>query len=103
MRHSEPSSPLDCRGRVDHTIIRAFVVDNFLFGQPDAALDDAASFLDAGIIDSTGVLELVAFLEETYGIVIDDNDLIPGNLDSISLVAEFVGRKLDVDGIRRAG
>ena len=71
---------------------RQFVVKNFLFGQ-DNGLTDEASFLDQGIIDSTGVLELVAHLESTYGFKVDDAELTPDNLDSVLAVGEFVLRK----------
>jgi acyl carrier protein len=74
--------------------LRQFVVDNFLFGQPADGLADTDSFLDRGIIDSMGVLELVGFLEESYGITIQDQELIPDNLDSIDKVASFLQRKL---------
>ena len=73
--------------------IRQFVVENFLFGQ-GAQLKDDESFLDSGIIDSTGVLELVGFLEEHYGITIDNAELIPDNLDSVERVARFVQQKM---------
>lgn len=73
--------------------IRAFVVENFLFGN-DGNLDDAQSLLDAGVIDSTGVLELVSFLEKQYQIRVDDQDLVPENLDSIASIAGFVRGKL---------
>ena len=74
--------------------IRAFIVETFLFGeQPD--LDADVSLLGSGTIDSTGVLELILFLEQTYGIDIADEDLVPENLDSIDRVARFVQRKLD--------
>jgi acyl carrier protein len=78
-----------------HTEVRQFVVDNFLFGQTDKPLDNDQSFLEGGIIDSTGVLELIAFLESRYGISIGDDELLPANLDSISRIAAFVGRKLE--------
>lgn len=74
--------------------IRAFVVENFLFGQQHITLASDESFLDGGVIDSTGVLELVAFLEQRYAIAVADDDLIPDNLDSIERVALFVERKL---------
>ncbi|HEY2946045.1 MAG TPA: acyl carrier protein [Vicinamibacteria bacterium] len=74
--------------------LRQFVVDNFLFGQAGDGLADSDSFLDHGIIDSMGVLELVGFLEENYGITVQDQELIPDNLDSISKVASFLQRKL---------
>ena len=73
--------------------VRAFVVESFLFGN-DGGLTDTQSLLDAGVIDSTGVLELVSFLERTYRIRINDEDLVPENLDSIASIAEFLQRKL---------
>jgi acyl carrier protein len=65
-----------------------------LFGQASHSLHNDESFLDSGIIDSTGVLELVGFLESQYQIMIDDNELVPANLDSVERVVEFVRRKL---------
>ena len=75
------------------TSITAFIVDNFLFGTADNLQDDT-SFLEEGIIDSTGVLELITFLEETYDITVDDEELIPENLDSINNVTAFLNAKL---------
>jgi acyl carrier protein len=74
--------------------VREFVVQNFLFGQDNSGLTEEQSFLENGIIDSTGVLELVAFLEQQYGIAVGDRELLPENLDSIRNVAAFVSRKL---------
>ena len=76
--------------------LREFIVDNFLFGQDGADLRDEASLLEHGIIDSTGVLELVSFLEGGYQFKIDDEELIPENLDSIGNLARFVRRKLQI-------
>ncbi|VAX32129.1 Acyl carrier protein [hydrothermal vent metagenome] len=73
--------------------LRRFVVDNFLFGQKNGFMDDD-SFLENGIIDSTGVLELVAFLEDKYHIGIEDEDLVPENLDSIINLVRFVKTKM---------
>lgn len=73
--------------------VREFVVENFLFG--DEPLGDRDSFLEQGVIDSTGVLELVGFLEQRYAIVVEDHELVPANLDSIERVAAFIRRKLD--------
>jgi len=73
--------------------LRAFVRSNFLYGQDDGDLGVDDSFLDRGIIDSTGVLELVAFLEEHYEIKIDDEDVVPGNLDSIGNILRFLEKK----------
>ena len=69
--------------------IQEFVVENFLFGDRER-LNENTSFLESGIIDSTGILELVSFLEETYDIVIKDDELIPENLDSLKNVAQFL-------------
>jgi acyl carrier protein len=74
--------------------IRAFVLTNFLFGQGGDAVTDSDSFLATGIIDSTGVLELVGFLEKHYGIHIENDELVPANLDSVNKAANFVRRKL---------
>jgi acyl carrier protein len=81
---------------------RQFVLTNFLFGQASELTEDQ-SFLESGIIDSTGVLELVAFLEQRYGIFIGDRELLPENLDSIRNVAAFVTRKLANQGVSVAG
>ncbi|GAB6910188.1 conserved hypothetical protein [Desulfosarcina cetonica] len=72
--------------------IRDFIIENFLFGNADGLQDDT-SFLEEGIIDSTGVLELVTFLEETFEIQVDDEELIPENLDSINNVTAYLDRK----------
>ena len=73
--------------------IREYVVDNFLFGDGEQLQDDS-SFMENGIIDSTGILELITFLEETYGFKIEDDELIPENLDSLKNVSTFVDKKL---------
>ena len=75
-----------------HQEIRRYIVEQFLFGQ-DADLTDSSSFLDKGILDSTGVLELVAHLESTYGIKVSDDELLPDNLDSIDAICSFIDRK----------
>ena len=83
--------------------IQEFVVTNFLFGQHGATLTNDQSFLANGIIDSTGVLELVAFLEQRYGISVADRELLPENLDSIDNVSRFVARKLATQSAQIAG
>ena len=75
------------------TEIRQFVVENLLFGD-DADLANTDSFLDRALIDSTGVLELVAFVEQRYRIAVDDHEIVPANLDSVVRLAGFVERKL---------
>ena len=78
--------------------VRRFVVENFLFGEDDGSLQLEDSFLDSGVIDSTGVLELVTFLEQQYEIKINDTELVPDNLDSISRVSSFIRRKQNGHG-----
>ena len=73
--------------------IRNFMIENFLFGE-DTDLKDDTSFLEEGIIDSTGVLELIEFLEEEFNIQIDDEDLIPENLDSLNNLEQFIAKLL---------
>ena len=69
-----------------------FVVENFLFGKADGLADDA-SLVGKGVIDSTGVLELVSFVQEHFGIRMEDQEIIPDNLDSIKKLVAFVTRK----------
>ena len=73
--------------------VRGFIVENFLFGQ-GTELQVDTSFLEKGILDSTGVLELVAFLEEAFSIKIDAEETLPDNLDSIDLICAFLATKL---------
>jgi acyl carrier protein len=74
--------------------IRSYLVENFLLGE-EGELTSSDSLLESGVLDSTGVLELVAFLEERFGIAVENEDLVPDNLDSISNIGAFVRRKLD--------
>jgi acyl carrier protein len=76
--------------------IKTFIVSNFLFGQEGDKLTPDQSFLEGGIIDSTGLLELVAFVEQRYGIAVADRELVPDNLDSLSNISRFVASKVDV-------
>ena len=76
--------------------LRTFIVENFLFGKEDKPLQSSDSLLELGIIDSTGVLELVGFLEQTYHITIEDEELVPDNLDSIERLVQFVSRKIEM-------
>ncbi|MCL2777951.1 MAG: acyl carrier protein [Polyangiaceae bacterium] len=76
----------------NYEIIRAFIASNFYV--PDAhALADNASLLDQGIVDSTGVLEVTAFLESEFGIKVADDEIVPENLDTIANIVAFVRRK----------
>jgi acyl carrier protein len=72
--------------------IRDFVSSNFYVAEP-AKLADTDSLLEHGIIDSTGVLEVIAFIEESFGITVDDVEMVPENLDSIERIAAYVTRK----------
>ncbi len=74
------------------TEIREFVISNFLFGD-DAALENDKSFLDSGIVDSTGMLELIMFLESNYGITVAPEEMVPENLDSVNRLVEFLKKK----------
>jgi acyl carrier protein len=76
------------------TEVRAYIVDRFLFGQNADQLQNSDSFMEQRLVDSTGILEVVMFLEERYGISVGDEDLVPENLDSIDRIAAFVARKL---------
>jgi acyl carrier protein len=75
------------------TEIRAYIVERFLFGQQSDRLTNSASFMEQQLVDSTGILEVVMFLESRYGIKVADDELIPENLDSIDRIAAFVRRK----------
>ena len=78
--------------------IRNFIIVNFLFGDSSNGLKDTDSFLENGVIDSTGVLELVSFLEENFGIEVADEELIPENLDSIKSISRFIQERLELPG-----
>jgi len=73
--------------------IKSFILETFLFTDDPSVINDRESLLDRGVIDSTGVLELVMFLEEEFAISVRDDELIPDNLDSIERVNAFVKRK----------
>jgi len=73
--------------------IRQFVAENFLFSNNGFNLADDASFLDTGVIDSTGTLELVMFVEEAFNIEIEDDEIEPDNLDSVNSLFNFIQRK----------
>jgi acyl carrier protein len=76
--------------------IRSFIQDNFLLGDKNKVIKEDESFLQGGIIDSTGVLELVNFIEETYKIKVEDEELVPENLDSIKNLVAYIHRKQKV-------
>jgi acyl carrier protein len=73
--------------------IRGFILDNFMMGRDPEELTDSGSLLELGIIDSTGVLELVGFMEEKYGLQVEDEDLVPDNLDSMDNLVGYIQKK----------
>jgi acyl carrier protein len=74
--------------------VRAYILENLLFTTDASQLDDNASLLERGIIDSTGVLEIVMFLEGEFGIKVKDSDMLPENFDKVDSIARFVGRSM---------
>lgn len=76
----------------EETRIRQFLKQNFLFTD-DGKIADEDSLMGKGVLDSTGVLELVGFLERTFGVTVEDEEMVPENLDSIRQAAEYVRRK----------
>ncbi len=77
--------------------IRIYVKDNFLFGFSDEDLHDDTSFLEIGVLDSTGIMEMVTFIEREFGISVLDEEIVSENLDSINLIANFVSKKLTLN------
>jgi acyl carrier protein len=73
--------------------VRQFIEENFLFREDRAAVSDTESLIEAGLVDSTGVLELVAFLEDAFALRLADADIVPENLDSIRAIVTFVEGK----------
>ncbi len=76
--------------------IRAFIAENFLFNPDGFDLSDDASFLDEGVVDSTGTLEMVIFVEDTFGIEVGDHEIEPENFDSVDKLAGYIQRKQDL-------
>ncbi len=73
--------------------IRLFILQNYLFTEDQSALDDDTSFLESGVVDSTGMMEVIFFLEETWGIKVEDEEMVPENLDSVTNLIAFLKRK----------
>jgi len=72
--------------------VRSFIIENFLFGD-DGGLEDHTSFLEEGIVDSTGIMELMLFLEKAFGIKVEDEEAVPENLDSLEFIEAYLDRK----------
>lgn len=75
------------------SIVRGFILENYLYGASADELEDDASFMDTGVLDSTGVMELVLFLETEFGVTIDDAEILPENLDSVERICRYLDRK----------
>ena len=73
--------------------IRGFIIENFLFGDAEPLSNDDLSLLDNGIVDSVGVMEMVAWLEQNHGLKVEDQELVPENFDSVARLVHFVERK----------
>lgn len=73
--------------------LRGYILENFLFTEDPKALDNADSFMKKGIIDSTGILEVINFLQDEFGIRVEDEEMVPANLDSVNSIVAFVERK----------
>ncbi|HSP26379.1 MAG TPA: acyl carrier protein [Saliniramus sp.] len=75
------------------TQVRDFIIENFLFGDDSRAIDAATSLIENDLVDSTGILELVAFVEERFGISVADNEIVPDNFDSLARITAYVSAK----------
>ena len=73
--------------------LRGYILENFLFTNDQSALNNEDSFLEKGIIDSTGILEVIYFLEDEFSIKINDEEMLPENLDSVNNIVNFVTQK----------
>lgn len=73
--------------------IRSFILENFLFTDDQSKLQDNQSFIETGLIDSTGILEVISFLQDEFVIDVQDEEMVPDNLDSVDRIVNFVCRK----------
>jgi len=74
--------------------LRTFILENYLFTEDESELDNADSFLESGIIDSTGILEVITFIQDELEIMVEDDDMIPENLDSVNNILAYVAKKV---------
>ena len=88
MEDVKETSPVDIKEKV-----KTYIIENFLLGDSSNNLNEEDSFFEKGIIDSTGILELVSFVQETFNIKIDDMELVPDNLDSLNNLEAFIIKK----------
>ena len=73
--------------------LKQYIIENFLFGNENTSLDDGESFFESGIIDSTGILEIVGFVEDEFGFEVTDEELVPDNFDSIDKLVTYIEKK----------
>ena len=73
--------------------VRKYILENFMYSDDQSRLTSELSLIDNGIVDSTGVLELVGFIEETFGFKVDDADLVPDNFDSLAKMTAYIERR----------
>lgn len=76
--------------------VRGYILNSFLFTDDESMLSNDDSFLEKGIVDSTGIMEVIFYLEQEFGISVDDEDMIPENLDSVSRIVGFIERKREL-------
>jgi len=74
--------------------LRHFILENYLFTDDESALKDDDSFLEGGVLDSMGILELIEYLDEGFGIKVEGDELVPDNLDSINSLIKFMSKKI---------
>ena len=84
--------------QINNTIakVQGFILENFLFGDITVTPGTEDSLLEMGIIDSTGVMEIIQYIEDEFGVVVEDAEMVPENLDSITNIAAYVSGKLNV-------
>lgn len=74
--------------------IKRYLVENFLFSDDVSAIGDTDSLIHSGIVDSTGIHELILFIEENFKLMVSPEEMTPANFDSVSVIDDFVGRKI---------
>jgi len=73
--------------------VRSYILENYLFTDDASALDNSESFMEKGIVDSTGMMEVISFLEEEFSIAVEDDEMVPENLDSVNAITGYIERK----------
>ena len=78
------------------TQVRHYILENFLYTKDEGKLHNTASFLEDGIVDSTGILELLLFVEETFGVEVKDEEVVPDNFDSVERLTRYICTKKNI-------